>query len=174
MSVRMHVKNKQTFRSLVIPAAIVALVLSTVSCSGFKSAGPHGSLAENSEGDGSLPGTTDLESPGPETQLPSETPVPPVGQPSFPPATKTTYAALSANILLAKCTTCHNVGYNARPGVTFATFNESVKNVIPGKPLESDMYRAAKRIAPPSTTQIITAEQLQYIYDWILEGAQNN
>jgi hypothetical protein len=102
------------------------------------------------------------------TPTPSTTP-PVVNNP--PTVTKTTYAALSANILLPKCLGCHNPNRVPLLGnATFTSYAISVKTVIPGKPLESDMYKATKRIVPAA----ISEAELQYIYDWILEGAQNN
>lgn len=93
-------------------------------------------------------------------------------QPTTAPMTATTFSELNSKILQPKCTRCHNAQYTAKPNVYFSNYTESTRFVIPGRPLDSGMYKAAKRIT--GANSVITEAELQYIYDWILDGARNN
>lgn len=100
--------------------------------------------------------------------MPSASPVPAL-------SVQTSYAYVSTNVLLAKCAGCHNVNFMASPGVLFTSYAETIKNVTPGKPEQSRVFRAMTVLGPPPAGNgLLSVQEYQSLYGWIAEGAQNN
>lgn len=73
---------------------------------------------------------------------------------------------------------CHDA-VTHQEGINLSTYSDIMKNVVPGNPNNSKLYRMitdpdiADRM-PPSGNTPLTQEQISMIYKWIQQGALNN
>jgi len=82
----------------------------------------------------------------------------------------TSFTELTATILVPKCARCHS-GNNPAGGATYVTYEDTLKTVVPSDPDASGMMSASKRLLGAN---MITQEDFDYMYTWIMEGALNN
>lgn len=85
-------------------------------------------------------------------------------------------------LLLSSCGVagCHDAG-SAQEGVVLTDYARilSTGGIKPGNPSDSEIYEKItetdpEKVMPPPPRNPLTAEQIDMIYKWILQGAKNN
>lgn len=82
-------------------------------------------------------------------------------------------------VIVSNCATsgCHDVGGTGN--VSLTDYNSIVKNIEPGKPFKSKLYKAITKkdylpnYMPPKPNKALSSEQIRNIYVWILQDAKN-
>lgn len=110
----------------------------------------------------------------------------PAPQPSISPSpTPTgspiaaTYRNVNAQVLAPACIGCHSTR-NASAGLDFSSYSSVVHNsvrpnlVVPGKPLQSLLYADIQNGFAPGSSEALSQEQIQLVFDWIQNGALQN
>ena len=89
-----------------------------------------------------------------------------------------TFQGIMANILQPKCLECHSKATSKNHGVILNSYaeimNATHELVTPGEPMDSDLYAAVFGGKMPPNKEKLTAEEIDAIRVWILEGAKNN
>ncbi len=84
--------------------------------------------------------------------------------------TPPTYTSLKADVLTARCSSCHG----ASGGFSTQIYSQIFSRVSAGNPSASLLYQRVANDSMPTSGGALTATQKQKIFDWILDGAQNN
>lgn len=89
-----------------------------------------------------------------------------------PPEEPTYYSEVEAAVLAPHCAQCHR---DASPGgFNMATFEESVKGVVPFAPNSSPMYLEIASGRMPLGQPSLSAQQMLLVQQWIASGALND
>ncbi len=95
-------------------------------------------------------------------------------QPEPPP--KVSFSSDIQPILNSRCVVCHNEDDAYADFTEAYAYSYTMDYVKPGNPEKSEFYKRSigtMNIMPPSEPYL-TEAQIQIIYQWILQGAQNN
>ena len=86
-----------------------------------------------------------------------------------------TFKSIHANILLPKCTGCHNPS-GAYPSIDYTDYENTLATgeLTPGAPNASDMLEACIDGEMPQGAPPLSNEELAALEQWIAEGALNN
>lgn len=89
--------------------------------------------------------------------------------------------SFSGRILPIIQSNCGKSGCHEGGAEVFAlrTYEEIRRRVVPKKPHQSGLYKNmiyldANRVMPPPPDQPMSEQQLELIYTWIIQGAENN
>jgi hypothetical protein len=90
------------------------------------------------------------------------------------PALAPTFASISANILVPKCTMCHGAT-RADSGLRYHTHAETLRTVTVGNGADSELYKECNSGGMPEAPfKRLSAAELAAIKTWIDNGAANN
>ncbi len=76
-----------------------------------------------------------------------------------------TYSSIQAVTLSQKCLQCHS---------SLSTYEGVLAIVVPGNPSSSELYRQINGGGMPQWSPSLSSEEIQAVYQWILEGAPND
>lgn len=92
-----------------------------------------------------------------------------------------TFSSISSNILVPKCASCHSspsssCGATACGSLDTGSYAQVAARTVAGSPSSSTFYKRVTTQAPimPTNGSALSSEEQQAIFDWILNGAQNN
>lgn len=97
---------------------------------------------------------------------------------AFSQETTLDYQGVRKKILEPHCLTCHS-GPDAPNGLDYSTYDSMVKNppyqvIIPGEPERSILYVEVETGGMPDGGPKLSDEEIQFVYDWIKNGAVEN
>ncbi len=89
-----------------------------------------------------------------------------------PPTQTVTYQQVHQQIFQPKCISCHSSGH---PNLSaYSAFALDGEHIVPGNPEQSEIYEMVENGQMPRNGPPLTQAELDLVYRWIEQGAQNN